>query len=65
VAQQGVARLGAAWTGGAGWVREERQGFPGARASGRSVGESPVGVSFRWRCLTFSIVHERQFDYAS
>jgi hypothetical protein len=42
--QQGVARPGAVWTGGLGCVRLRTQGFPGARASGRPVGESGGGT---------------------
>ena len=38
--QQGLARLSAVWTGGAGCVRLRTQEFPGARASGRPVRKS-------------------------
>ena len=37
--------LRAVWTGGARWVRVEHQGFPGARASGRPVGEKREGAA--------------------
>jgi hypothetical protein len=33
-AQQGVARLSAAWTGGVGWVTVARQGFTGVEGLG-------------------------------
>jgi len=38
--QQGLARLRAVWTGGAGSVRLRTQEFPGARVSGRPVRKS-------------------------
>jgi hypothetical protein len=44
-AQQGVARQYTAWTGGAGGVTVEPQGFLRARVSGRSVGEGRGRVS--------------------
>jgi hypothetical protein len=44
-AQQGVARLRAAWTDRARWGRGARQGVTGSRASLRPVSESWGGVS--------------------
>ena len=38
--QYGVARQCAAWTRRSGWLTLKPQGFPGARDSGRPVGES-------------------------
>jgi hypothetical protein len=48
--QQGVERLGVAWTCSAGWGRVEPQGCPGAKASGRTAGNSsqPACAGVGW-----------------
>jgi hypothetical protein len=51
---RGVARLSAVWTCGSRWVRIACQGFPGARASGRPVGE-------RWRDVPSPRTSERAY----